>query len=200
MTYNEIENNETTLLPAPKEDVIFRALFSKKYNKNTEYLISKILGKEVKIIEYLDKNNVKSNRKDKETVLDLNLRLEDGTICNVEVQLKYKNYNRVRFLDYSASIFSNQLQKGDNYNEIKNVITIVIIDYEPSDFKNLEAKDTLWEIRNTNKPEYLLTDKLKMYTIVLPKIEKRGYYIKDPGGNVLCQETEITVRNPVKRP
>lgn len=31
------------------------------------------------------------------------------------------------------------------------------------------------------------------------KIEKRGYYITDPGGNILCQETEIIVRNPTKR-
>ncbi len=61
--------------------------------------------------------------------MDLRVRFEDGTYCNVEIQLKQYKYENERFLYYLANTYARQLERGDEYKEISKTISIVIVDH-----------------------------------------------------------------------
>lgn len=91
-------SKDNTILLKPKIDVVFHALFREENNKLTEALISDILGEKVKITEYLDRHLDINSADEKLGIMDLKVILEDGSICNIEIQLKRQKYQNDRFL------------------------------------------------------------------------------------------------------
>jgi len=84
MTYNA--------LLKPKIDVVFHALFRRENNTLLEAMISAILGKKIKIKSNLDRHLDVATADEKLGVMDLRVEFEDGTNCNVELQLNKHSY------------------------------------------------------------------------------------------------------------
>ena len=179
------KQEQTEELLKPKVDVVFHALFREENKKLTESLISDIIGQKVKI-KTTDLNrhlNIKIAEQ-KLGVMDLRTELEDGTKCNIEIQLEAQEYENERFLYYWADAYSRQLLKGKEYEELHKTISIIILDHEIKELKGIESLDTKWQIRDSKTGKRLLTDYLEIIVVEIPKA-KRLY--KENEKNKICQ-------------
>lgn len=139
----------------PKIDVVFHALFREENKRITEGMIGDILGRKVKVIttnkdRYL---NIK-NPEQKLGIIDLRTELEDGVKCNIEIQLERQKFEKERILYYWADAYSRQLMRGEGYHELRKTISIVILDHEIEELKEMKNSGVKWQIRDdeTGKP------------------------------------------------
>ena len=161
---------EQNLLLKPKNDVVFHALFREENKRITESLISDILGEKV-ILKKGNKDrhlNIKTE-KQKLGIIDLRTEFEDGTKCNIELQLLEHKYENERFLYYWADSYSRQLVKGDEYGELHKTISIIILDHEIEEMKESEKIGLKWQIRDEETGKKILTDHLEIVIIEIPK-------------------------------
>ena len=100
-----------------KDDIVFKAFFSKKENSRflKEFLES-ILGENLKIKRVIHDSQLEQLAvEDKFGILDLEVELEDGKIINIELQRKdYKNIEK-RTTFYAAKKVVEQLSPGDKF-------------------------------------------------------------------------------------
>jgi len=183
--------NEQILLK-PKIDVVFHALFGNKNNTLLEAMLSDILGTKVKIIENLDRHLNISTAEEKLGVMDLRVRFDDGTYCNVEIQLKQYKYENERFLYYLANTYSRQLERGDEYKEISKTISIVIVDHEVESLKGIEDLNVRWQMRDNTTGGKILTDRFELAIIELPKAKR----IYEKNENNLISQWMMFLDNP----
>lgn len=159
------------LLP-PKMDIVFQALFRKGNETITKAFISEIIGKNIQKIE-LDKNRnlLREYAKDKMGILDLIAILDDGVICNIEVQLSDNKDIEKRILYYNGKAYSQQMLVGDKYKDLNQTISIAILDYKLKTLIDIEEAHTIWHIREDNN-NIKLTDVLEIHIIEIPKVRK----------------------------
>ena len=163
--------NEIELLK-PKIDVVFHALFRRANNELLEAMLSTILESNVKIVSNLDRHlNIMSANK-KLGVMDLRVQFEDGTYCNVEIQLKPYKYENERFLYYLADTYSRQLERGSTYEKIHKTISIIIVDYETEILKGIENLNVRWQMRDNATGSRILTDRFELVIMELPKAKR----------------------------
>lgn len=186
-----MQKNEETLLK-PKIDVVFHALFGGKNNTLLEAMLSDILGIKVKIVENLDRHLDISTVNEKLGVMDLRVIFEDGTYCNVEIQLKQYKYENERFLYYLANTYSRQLERGDEYKEISKTISIVIVDHEVEALKGIEDLNVRWQMRDNTTGSKILTDRFELAIIELPKAKR----IYEKNENNLISQWMMFLDNP----
>ena len=145
MTKNEIENDG---LLKPKNDVVFQALFTRGKEKITKDLLEKILRMKIHSIE-LDKSKdlLNENKNDKNGRLDLRAVINDNIECDIEIQLTTHDKMLPRFLLYWAKMYSANLKVGDEYSKLRRTISIIIVDGELPEFKEIKKAQTNWQIR-----------------------------------------------------
>ena len=160
-------------LLSPKYDVVFHALFRKGNENITKALIQDITQREYKIID-MDKNViiVNDNIKKKNEILDLKVELDNGEICNIEIQLINKKNFKERMLEYWAKLYSNQLDKGEDYIELKRTILIAIVDFNIKEFID-EGYHTIWRIREDKNTKLILTNNFELHIIEMKKARGR---------------------------
>ena len=162
----------------PKIDVVFHALFRRANNELLEAMLSTILESDVKIVNNLDRHLNIISANEKLGVMDLRVQFEDGTYCNVEIQLKPYKYENDRFLYYLANTDSRQLERGNTYEKIHKTISIIIVDYETEILKGLENLNVRWQMRDNATGSRILTDRFELVIMELPKA-KRIYMNKN---------------------
>ena len=165
---------ENNLLLSPKYDAVFHALFRKGNERITKALIQDITEREYKIID-MDKNVIMydGNVESKNEVLDLKVELDDGEICNLEIQLADKKNFKERMLDYWARLYSGQLEKGDDYTKLKRTILIAIVNFNIKEFIN-EEYHTKWQIREERNKELILTNDFEIHIIEIEKARRNS--------------------------
>ena len=157
----------------PKIDVVFHSLFKKGNERITKAIISSITKEEIKEIQLEDRHIIGKYPEEKLGILDLKAILDDGAICDIEIQLADNKDTAERFLYYWSRIFSSQLEKGKPYKELNKVIGIIILDYEFDKTKNIEEISTRWKIiEETTGIELDLTDKYELFIIEIPKARR----------------------------
>lgn len=115
-----------------KDDIMFKAFFSKKENKRfLESLLSAILDEKVKVKKVIhDARLEQLSEEEKYGVLDLNIEKSDGTKINVEMQIRDLKNIEKRTSFYGAKLLSEQLSSNMDYKELKDVIVIAILNYK----------------------------------------------------------------------
>ena len=157
----------------PKIDVVFHSLFKKGNERITKAIISSITKEEIKEIQLEDRHIVGRYPGEKLGILDLKAILDDGAICDIEIQLADNKDTAERFLYYWSRIFSSQLEKGKPYKELNKVIGIIILDYEFDKTKEIEKISTKWKIiEETAGISLDLTDKFELFIIEIPKARR----------------------------
>lgn len=200
---------EKLTLLKPKIDVVFHSLF-RVGNENIAKAIISAVTKEK--IDKIDLNNdrhiIGKYPEEKLGILDLRATLDNGTICNVEIQLADNKDTAERFLYYWSRIYSSQLIKGDDYAKINKVIGIIIIDYEFDKTREVENLSTKWKIREVTTGQRIeLTDVFELYIIEISKakriLEKDTknklaqwmLFLNDPNeeevSKIMCENKEI---------
>ena len=92
--------------------------------------------------------------------------------CNVEIQLQPQQYENERILYYWSDNYIRQLKRGDIFGELKKTISIVILDHEIEALKGIEKLGVKWQIRDDESGKKVLTDRLEISIIELPKAKR----------------------------
>ena len=160
--------------PAVINDYIFKKIFSKKGNESIlkDFLIS-VLNIPIQKVETRAEVSLERQlEENKLGRLDILAKLDDNTIVNIEVQILNK-YNFIdRTMYYWSGNYYNELRAGEDYNKVKKVIAINILDYEI--FEEGPYHE-IARIRRDYKNK-ILTDKMELHFIQIPKFlkENRG--------------------------
>ena len=116
--------------------------------------------------------NLSEKANNKESIVDLKAVTEDGTIVIIEIQTySTKNFFE-RTLYYWSKNYSSTLKKGEDYPELKPVISINLIDdilFDKTD-KRMHTCYLLKE-KNSNK---ILTDHIQLHYVEIPKFDKNS--------------------------
>ena len=159
-----------------KDDIVFKAFFS----RNVHYLksfLSAILGKQIKIKKVIHDARLEQLTKEmKYGILDLEVELEDGEIVNVEMQLRDNKNIEKRTTFYASKKIVEQLEPNGNYEELKRVIVIAILDYNLTDLEEY-ITETVRVV--SNHKEYELNNAVKYYYIELEKFRKQNPDMQD---------------------
>jgi len=170
----------------PLDDFVFKKLLGEKGSE--EELLSflnAVLKQEdedrlvsVEIIE--NKELTRQLVMDKGGRLDVRARTSDGTQLDIEVQLQDQQNMDKRTLFYWGKLFLEGIQKGEDYQKLKKVITINLLDFDFLDIRRFHSSYHLWE---DHEESYLLTDLLEVHFIEMPKF--RRVEEKEPKKNPL---------------
>ena len=179
-TENIKEKEVKKPLLKPTYDVVFHALFREGNENITKAMVSAATKQNIKSINVNnDRNIIGQYPEEKIGIVDLKATLDNGTICDIEIQLADNKDTAERFLYYWSRIYSSQLSKGDEYSKLNKVIGIIILDYKFDKTKELKELSTKWKIKEvTTGNEIVLTDALELYIIEIPKA--REIIRKDP--------------------
>lgn len=120
-----------------KSDIIFKAFFSRKGNEI--FLIDfleALLNIKIESIKIKEEVNIEQLSVDeKGGRLDLQAKLNDGIIVNIELQMK-NNYDiEERTTLYSTKISSREAGRGTDYKNIDKIIMINILGYNLLEFE-----------------------------------------------------------------
>ena len=187
--------NEKKSILQPKNDVVFKALFSRGKPRITQAMLEAILKMKIDKLE-LDKSTdlLNENADDKNGRLDLRAIINGNTECDIEVQLVSNDNITERFLYYWAKMYTANLKIGDKYSDLRKTISIIILDDDFKLTKNLERPQTTWRIRESEATHLVLTDYFEIIIIEIPKVVKA--YKKTPNYEVL--QWMLFLDNPEK--
>lgn len=151
-----------------KNDIIFKFLFSdEEILKN---FLEAVLDEEITEIEVTNEFSLdKIKYEDKVGVLDVKAKVNKKEIIDLEMQRKHQNYYIQRILLYTGKIEASQLKTAEKYSEVKQVISINILDFEM--FPDIQQMHTVWNLREENNKDNVLPG-LEYHFFELPKFRK----------------------------
>ncbi|GHV27223.1 hypothetical protein FACS1894167_01850 [Synergistales bacterium] len=116
----------------PKNDLIFKRIFGTDENLDvlTGFLKSvlRLPADEYDEVILCNPNTKADRADDKIGILDIKIKTTTGKIIDVEIQLKVVPQFRERIMFYASKMFTEQINRGDKYGAIKQVIPILIVD------------------------------------------------------------------------
>ena len=123
-------------------------------------------------VDILNPFNLTEKAGNKESIVDLKAVTEDGIIVIIEIQTySTKNFFE-RTLYYWSKNYSNVLKKGEEYPELKPVISINLIDNILFDITDNRMHTCyLLKEKNSNK---ILTDHIQMHYVEIPKFDENA--------------------------
>ena len=167
----EINNSfESSRKLNPLHDYLFYKVMGEKGDEKqllgflNAVLVSGTSGKEpIESVEILEnKSLVADTINGKSCVLDVRAVLADGTLVNIEVQLRNEhNFDR-RSMFYWSSVYSKSIKKGQDYRELPNVIAINVVVF---DFPSGGDAHTCFHMREDSIPALMLSDALEVHFI-----------------------------------
>ena len=186
---------------SPKLDVVFQALFGEVGSERiTKNFLETILNKKIEKID-LSKNPIlrREFKDDKLGVLDILAELDEKEKCNIEMQLVNSKSIIERILYYWSRLYSRQIKIGQDYNLLEKTIIILITDFKIEGLEELGYHST-WKIIETEERKRILTEKLEIDIIELPKIEGKEkesgrlldwlYFLENPKSRRVTEKME----------
>ena len=158
------------ILPV-KRDVIFKIYFADE--RNIEFLTDflkatlPIPADEYDELNIVDPHLIRDFSGDKLGIVDVKLKTKSGKTIHIDIQMAPLNFIRSRIAYYDAKMISEQIGKSEDYQNIKQVISIIITDEEfISGSSNCHHRFTMYD----NKNEVELTDIVEVHTLELCKV------------------------------
>lgn len=149
---------------------MFKKVFGDKENTNPIRILLKcILDIDAKEIEILNPEVIGSSYYDKRTIVDLIVKLEDGTKIGIEMNTNVNKYLIDRNIFYMFKVMSSDMKKGRLYNELNKHIQINI-DCEGKHIKPIER----YSLMEREKYQ-ILTDKIEIVRVNLPYYVEKCY-------------------------
>ena len=169
--HEQTKENETKML-SPIIDVVFQALFGEVgCEKITKKFIEAILDKNIEEVD-LSQNIVlrRETIKDKMGVLDVLVKVDEKEFCNIEMQLVEQDKLLERILYYWSKIYTRNIKAGEDYNNLRKTIEVLIVNFEIESLRELEYHSK-WKIIEEKERKLILTNDLEIHIIELPKIK-----------------------------
>ena len=114
---------------------------------------------------------------DKSVTLDVRAVLHGKTKVNVEVQLRNEYNMDKRSLFYWSKEFSTSLNKGQDFNELPDVIAINIVNFNYLDTKGYHS---CFRLRDEKERDIILTGALEIHFINMVRFRKEKRDLSDP--------------------
>lgn len=102
--------------------------------------------------------------------LDIRAKFNDGEDCNIELQVEPYPYMDKRMLEYWGSMYDAKISSGDSYEVLKPTISILIADYKITNLKHISKYHTVWNLREKDFTDTILTNDIEMHILEIPKI------------------------------
>ena len=176
-----MENN-LELLPLT-DDYIFKRVFAYKGNESVlKDFLEALLKIEIKGIKITNPEIIPYEKGEKRGLLDIKAEINDGTMIDVELQMKNEKNTEERATEYMGKMISEQLQVGDSYQKLKKSIVIFITNYN---FLNRNSYHSVGRMKfdKTLKDEYvdmgfkiedeIASKYIEVHYIELPKFKKK---------------------------
>ena len=153
-----------------KLDVIFKKLFTENSDLLHSFVASMldIPPESIKEITISNPELPPETVASKFSRLDLSLNVDDKLV-NVEIQVKTDTDYRDRTLFYWAKLYSSELKSGEDYSELKQTITINIINFNMFDGADYHTEVAAM-IKGTNE---VFSDKFSIHFFELKKVGKK---------------------------
>ena len=153
----------------PTNDYVFKLLFSSPDSSPAlRSLVEAVLQPKVPIdtIRVLNPILPGEDLDDHSVILDLSLKLKDGTSVDLEMQAKGHKAFRERALYYWAKLYTRKLRRGRNYDKLTKTVSVLFLGYD--EFKGERFHSTF-------KPQEIHTrevfsDAMEIHTIELQKL------------------------------
>ena len=161
-------------LLSPKSDYIFKLLFGDMRNIDilTEFLKSvlKIPHDDYEKLTIVDPFLKREDVNDKMGILDVKLHTRSGRVLDVEIQVLEVPQMSERIIFYTSKMVTEQIRKSDNFDAIKPVISIIIMDFNLiKDSAHYHNSYRLYD----NNTQSLFTDLIQVDTLELRKLPKK---------------------------
>ena len=176
-----MENN-LELLPLT-DDYIFKRVFAYKGNESVlRDFLEALLKIEIKGIKITNPEIIPYEKGEKRGLLDIKAEINDGTMLDVEMQMKNERNTDERATEYMGKMISEQLQVGEDYQNLKKSIVIFITNYN---FLKRNSYHSVGKMKfdKTIEDEYvnmgydeedeLASKYIEVHYIELPKFKKK---------------------------
>lgn len=160
--------------PALMNDILFQVVFGTERNEPLlRALLNALLGRtgdeRITHLDILNPHGDKSHVQDRGVVLDVKARDGAGRLFNVEVQVTEEPDYVSRSLYYLARLFTEQLVKGDPFEQVNQTIAISLLDYNLfPDVEDLHSTYRFYDVAHRRE----LSDVLEIHYIELLKFKK----------------------------
>ena len=152
----------------PMNDYIFKKLFGAVgREKLIKEFLEAILDIKIEEVELGLETILMADEIDEKTrVLDVRVKLADGTDIDVEIQNSKDAATVKRSHFYASRMYGRQINSGIYYGELKKVIVIFITNFEV--FPKMQEYHTKWLMtEQKNKEEYF--EEIELHFIEMPK-------------------------------
>ena len=109
---------------------------------------------------------------DKVGIMDIKAVINGNTECDIEMQIVNEHNIEKRILFYWAKMYTQTIKEGEQFNELRKSICVLIADFELDGLKEIKKYITKWNIREEDYKSVILTDVLEIVIIELPKYRK----------------------------
>ena len=161
-----------TLTLTLKNDYLFKLLLGSEENKDClqdflECVLDMPIGM-ITDLELLDKELSKDEITDKTGILDVKLRLKDGTTIDIEIQNSWSSEFIPRTLFYWSKMYIEGFKEGEPYTSLTRCITINLVS---QGFKFNKAVHSAYGIQEQNS-HHSLTDLLELHFLNLTAVKE----------------------------
>lgn len=154
---NEIQNTEIKYFLS--NDVAFKTFFRKNSSmlKKVISMSTKIKECEIKKMTILNSELIKVTNDDKLGILDLLIEINDEKQINIEMQNVDKNNLPERLEYYLSKKFIENIEKGENYENLKHIYGIYFLNYNDKNYPNFYSIIQNYDIMNQKLTKTLKT-------------------------------------------
>ena len=162
----------------PKNDFVFKKLFATSPTLLAA-LINAVRSDEppIEVVEVINPRIDSDELKGKFIVLDILVKDQQGHYYNIEMQVCRYDAWSARSTYYLARTLSTQIVSGQDYQALKPVIGIHLLNFDLFDAPN-QTQQAQWcfELRDRKNPQIKLGDELQVHIIELSKADRLGHW------------------------
>jgi predicted transposase/invertase (TIGR01784 family) len=154
----------------PKLDVVFKMLFAAERNRD---ILSSFLTAVLKppspilVVSIKNPNLPGSDELKRQVILDVHVVLENGHHIDVEMQARRRGAPRPRWLYYWGAVFTDQLNAGQESQELEPVVSIIIMDFVEFEVPRFHSTFRVLEVHTHEE----FSEHLELHTMELPKLK-----------------------------
>ncbi len=160
-------------LLSPTNDYVFKRLFGYKgCEEITTRFLKSIIKKDIRNLKVTNQVATEKGRiEEKDAILDVRAEsLIDNIQVNIEMQVAKYSPTGDRLLYYWSKLYNEGLNRGEDFNNAKKTIVILIADYIPDIMEDIQKMHTEWHITEKDNKQVLLTEKMEFHIISLKRL------------------------------
>lgn len=172
------------LLPLTN-DAVFKLYFTREENRPQlrQFLkaATHLIDDDLETMEIKNPTLTKEQVQDKDFIVDIHLTSKTGHKVIIELQVqKHSNFIE-RVTSYNARSYSSQLKRGEFYDQLKETISVIIVDFPMFDDTQDYYEHILFRRKNgkpfTNAQQFYIIDLTKLPATITKPLHRWGKLI-----------------------